>query len=58
MGANVPRLVSDRLATRRRQCVAAATFTQRFDHALTGGFGRADSPWLRAAMLTPSVGQR
>jgi uncharacterized protein YcbK (DUF882 family) len=35
--------------------LAPASFTQSFTAALSGGFGRADSPWLRAAMLTPSV---
>jgi uncharacterized protein YcbK (DUF882 family) len=53
MGASLPQGTEAALPS---ATVAAATFTQRFEPALTGGFGRADSPWLRAAMLTPSVG--
>ena len=55
MGASVPQL-AEPASSMPSVAVAAATFTQRFEPALTGGFGRADSPWLRAAMLTPSVG--
>jgi hypothetical protein len=35
--------------------IATAAFTVPFTPALSGGVHQADSPWLRAAMLTPNV---
>jgi uncharacterized protein YcbK (DUF882 family) len=55
MGATMPRLS----ATERVVAASITTtaFTVPFTPALSGGVHTANSPWLRAAMLTPSVGR-
>ncbi|MBI1201629.1 MAG: DUF882 domain-containing protein [Rhodopseudomonas sp.] len=54
MGTSVPAATAA-IPARPVASVEPVSYTERFTPALSGGFGRADSPWLRAAMLTPSV---
>ena len=52
MGAGIPGLAADAV---RRSTSSAVAFTVPFKPALSGGVHQFGSPWLRAAVLTPSV---
>lgn len=54
MGAKMPQLPAT-VSLMPQAPATAETFTHRFAPALTSGGQRSDSPWLRAAILTPSV---